>query len=132
MRNVLLDTCAFSALFSGDDRVLNSISRARCVYVSAIAAGELMAGFRGGSRCRENMEMFEDFLSEPAVKFLSVTFETCDYFALIKDKLARHGSPIPTNDIWLGAHCLENGAVLITYDRHFENIPGLRIWPEKN
>lgn len=128
MRKALLDTNAFAAFFRGDGGVLRAISRFRIIYVSAIAAGELMAGFRGGSRCRENMDTLEDFLSEPGVEFLPVTFETCDYFARIKDGLRRRGRPIPINDIWLGAQCLEKGAVMITYDRHFDNIPGLRLW----
>ncbi len=128
VRKVILDTNAFSALFRGDEKVLKSISRAQYVYVSAVAAGELMAGFRGGARYRENMEIFEEFLSEPEVEFLPVTLETCDYFALIKNDLTRNGTPIPINDVWLGAQCLENGAVLITYDRHFTHIPGLRLW----
>ncbi len=117
-----------AALFRGDEKVLEAISSAQCVYVSAIVAGELMAGFRGGSRHRENMKLLDNFLSEPTVEFLPTTFETCDYFALIKDILSRSGNPIPINDVWLGAQCLENGAVLITYERHFTHIPGLRIW----
>lgn len=38
------------------------------------------------------------------------------------------GIPIPLNDVWLGAHAIETGAVLITYDQHFNNIAGLRLW----
>ncbi len=74
------------------------------------------------------MEMLENFLSEPEVEFVPVALETCDYFALIKAGLARSGNPIPINDVWLGAQCLEKGAVLITYDSHFTHIPGLRLW----
>ncbi|MFA5205661.1 MAG: PIN domain-containing protein [Lentisphaeria bacterium] len=35
---------------------------------------------------------------------------------------------MPINDVWLAAHCLETGAVLVTSDRHFEAVAGLRLW----
>jgi len=35
---------------------------------------------------------------------------------------------IPVNDIWVAAQCLETGSVLVTYDRHFARIDGLRLW----
>ncbi len=35
---------------------------------------------------------------------------------------------IPLNDIWKAAHAIETGAKLITFDTHFFNINGLRMW----
>jgi predicted nucleic acid-binding protein len=34
--------------------------------------------------------------------------------------------PIPINDVWIAASCLEHGAALITRDAHFSEIDGLR------
>jgi predicted nucleic acid-binding protein len=56
-----------------------------------------------------------------------------DAYALIYRQLRRKGQPIPTNDIWIGASCLEHGAVLFSFDQHFEAIEGLRVvrsWSE--
>jgi tRNA(fMet)-specific endonuclease VapC len=36
----------------------------------------------------------------------------------------------PINDVWIAAHGLETGSILVTYDDHFAVIPGLRLWPE--
>ncbi|MCX6569073.1 MAG: PIN domain-containing protein [Candidatus Aminicenantes bacterium] len=52
------------------------------------------------------------------------------YFGLIKAALKRSGQPIPLNDVWIAAHALETGAVLVTYDTHFTAVPGLRTWDE--
>ncbi|MFH1760016.1 MAG: PIN domain-containing protein [bacterium] len=41
--------------------------------------------------------------------------------------LKEQGTPIPTNDIWIAATAFEMGARLITYDKHFNNVPGLVI-----
>ena len=128
MRSVLLDTNAFTALFRGDDVVWKAISTADNVFASVVAIGELESGFRGGSRYAENLEILERFLSKPTVDTLAVTRETGECFGRIKNTLRKKGTPIPINDIWLAAQCVENGAVLVTYDRHFSAIDGLRLW----
>jgi len=38
------------------------------------------------------------------------------------------GKKIPLNDVWIAAHAMQHGAILITYDKHFEHVQGLRIW----
>ena len=128
MRSVLLDTNAFTALFRGDVVVWKAISTADNVFASVVAIGELESGFRGGSRYAENLEILERFLSKPTVDTLAVTRETGECFGRIKNTLRKKGTPIPINDIWLAAQCVENGAVLVTYDRHFSAIDGLRLW----
>jgi len=44
--------------------------------------------------------------------------------------LRKSGKPIPINDVWIVAHGLETGSILVTYDDHFAMIPGLRLWPK--
>jgi predicted nucleic acid-binding protein len=34
--------------------------------------------------------------------------------------------PIPTNDLWIAASCVECGAVLFSLDAHFDQVAGLR------
>lgn len=128
MSLMLLDTNAFTALFRGDDAVLETISRADGVYASVVAIGELEAGFRGGARYARNIDILERFLAKPTVETLAVSRETSDCFGRIKDALRRKGTPVPTNDLWMAAQCMETGAVLVTYDRHFSVIDGLRLW----
>jgi predicted nucleic acid-binding protein len=53
--------------------------------------------------------------------------ETAERFALIKDALRRKGKPIPVNDIWIAARCMETGSVLLSGDEHFNSIGGLLI-----
>ena len=48
MNRVLLDTNAYSQYLRGDEAVLDAISSARQVYMSAFVMGELYAGFKGG------------------------------------------------------------------------------------
>ena len=130
MKAVVLDTSAFTALFRGDESILELLAKAECVYVSVIVIGELEAGFRGGSRYAENLALLERFLAKPTVEILAVGRDTGNCFGRIKSALKAKGTPIPINDVWLAAQCMETGAVLLTYDRHFAAIDGLRVWPE--
>jgi tRNA(fMet)-specific endonuclease VapC len=62
------------------------------------------------------------------VKILNATSETAEVFGLVKFNLMKSGKPLPINDVWIAAHALETGAVVVTYDAHFKSIPGLRLW----
>ena len=128
MKKVLLDTNAYSGLLRGDGQVLDVLAKAEIVYVSAVVLGELFAGFRGGSRYVENTQRLERFMERPQVALLSVGLETADVFGAVKHQLKQDGKPIPLNDVWIASHALETGAVLITYDQHFKNVAGLRLW----
>ena len=128
MSSILLDTNAITALFRGDETVLKAISRADSVYVSVVAIAELEAGFRGGARYIRNIEILERFLAKPTVKTLGVSRDTSECFGRIKGALRRKGTSVPINDLCLAAQCMETGAILVTYDRHFANIDGLRLW----
>ena len=38
-----------------------------------------------------------------------------------------HRTPLPENDIWIAAICLQHGLTLLTLDRHFDRIEGLAL-----
>jgi tRNA(fMet)-specific endonuclease VapC len=130
MRNVLLDTNAYIGYLRGDERLLPYLGQAEIVYMSVFVMGELYAGFRAGKREKENKQILERFLIKSTVSVLEASKDTAEIFGMVKDSLKRNGHPIPLNDVWIGAHALETGSVLLTYDRHFAFIPGLRLWDE--
>ncbi len=124
---LLLDTNAYVALMRGDERLSRRVRRSERVILSAVVAGELMFGFRNGSRYEKNMADLEAFLEDRHVEFLSVSLTTADRFGRIAAALRRKGTPLPTNDIWIAAHAIESGAELVSFDRHFEYVDGL-VW----
>ena len=130
MRTILLDTSAYVRFLAGDEKVLICLAQAGRVGMSIFVLGELLAGFRVGTRDKQNREILGRFLAKPSVAVLDATRETAEYFGLIKAALKRSGQPIPLNDVWIAAHALETGAVLVTYDTHFAAVPGLRTWDE--
>ena len=130
MKKILLDTNAFVNYLKGEKRVLEWLAKADCVYMSVFVLGELYTGFKAGSRERKNRQILERFLMKATVSVLEASQETAEVFALVKNTLRKQGSPLPINDVWIAAHALETGSVLLTYDRHFTFIPGLRLWDE--
>ena len=130
MRNILLDTNAYVRFLAGDEAVLAGLARAERVLMSVFVLGELYAGFRAGNKEQRNKQILDRFLGKPSVAVLEATRETAEIFGLVKDSLKKAGKPIPTNDVWIAAHALETGAVLVTYDSHFTAVPGLRVWDE--
>jgi len=122
---LLLDTNAYVDLMQGRREVADQVRRSERIYLSAVVAGELIFGFRNGTRYEINMHRLEEFLDNPYVEFLPVTMTTADRFGRIAAELRRKGKPIPTNDIWIAAHTMESGAELLSSDAHFEAIGGL-------
>jgi tRNA(fMet)-specific endonuclease VapC len=124
----LVDTNAYTALLRGNAQVLNALADAELVYVSTVVVGELLAGFRGGTRQGLNEDRLHAFLKKPSVRVIDVTLDTADCFGRIWHGLKTAGTPIPLNDVWIAAHSIETGSVLITFDDHFSRVPGLRLW----
>jgi tRNA(fMet)-specific endonuclease VapC len=130
MKKILLDTNAYIRFLRGDEKVMTYLAQAESVYMSVFVLGELFAGFKAGSKEKDNRRLLERFLLKPTVSVLEATIETADIFGLIIASLKKSGTPIPINDVWIAAHCLETGSVLVTFDEHFTAVPGLRLWEE--
>lgn len=124
---LLLDTNAYSALLRGSPAVARRVKKAHSIVFSSIVAGELIYGFRNGTRYEANREQLESFLANPYVTLLPVTLTTADRFGLIATNLRKNGTPIPVNDIWVAAHALETGADLLSFDTHFTQVAGLSL-----
>jgi tRNA(fMet)-specific endonuclease VapC len=122
---VLLDTNAYSALRRGHELVAEQVRNSEEVLVSSVVIGELLYGFRNGSRYEENTRALRSFLEDPNVRLLPVTWDTADLFGRISAGLRKKGRPLPTNDIWIAAHAMEAGADLLSSDPHFGHIDGL-------
>ncbi len=124
---VSIDTNAYTRLGFKHEPILNVVNEAREVYVSSVVLGELYAGFRIGSHTRRNFDELEKFLELPNIEIVEVDKDVADRYGILVKTLRQQGTPIPTNDIWIAATALESGSRLITYDNHFNVIPGLVI-----
>ena len=122
---VLLDSTAYSQLARGHPAVADIVRRSQEVVLSTVVVGELLYGYRYGSRTARNIRELDAFLANPYVTLVPVSRITADRYARIAAVLRAKGRPIPTNDIWIAAHAMETGTDLVSSDGHFEYIDGL-------
>ena len=126
MKSLVLDSNALIALFDGDEEAREIISSAEKILVPAVVLGEVQLGINNTKRGRTTQKALEKFLDQPFVEVLNVGSETASCFVTVMKYLMEHGTPIPTDDVWIAAGALETGSVLLTRDGHFANIPMIR------
>ena len=122
MSRYCLDTSAYSRFQRGDGRVVEILDRAEWIGVPVMTLGELRAGFLLGDRRDRNEEELQAFLANPVVDTLAADEEVSRHYAEIVFDLRRAGTPLPTNDIWIAATTARVGALVLTFDGHFEKI----------
>jgi tRNA(fMet)-specific endonuclease VapC len=125
MKRLLIDTNIYSLAFRGDPAVAEILQKAEVISLSAISIGELLSGFKGGSREEKNREELNMFLDSPRVELYPVDEDTAEFYAEILNNLKESGHPIPTNDIWIAACAFQHGLKLFSADEHFDAVQGL-------
>ena len=128
MSRYCLDTSAYSHLKRGEDRVVELVDGAGWIGVPCVVLGELHAGFRSGTRRKQNEGELSEFLAQPLVDELPVDGEVARIFGDMVSELRRRGSPLPSNDIWIAATCARAGATLVTFDSHFRSFPQVGVY----
>jgi len=123
MRQILLDTCAYSAMRCAHPLVAQHVRSADEIGITPVVIAELLFGFNGGTRERENRAQLRAFLRTPRVHLLGLDGETAERYALIARYLRERGTPLPTHDIWIAASAMQHGLLLVTTDMHFVHIP---------
>lgn len=127
MTSIMLDTSAYSALAEGHPGVAHAVRESEAVCLSAVALGEVLAGFRGGERQRRNEEILRRFLASPHVSVTPIDAETAERYANISTSLKAAGTPIPANDVWIAAEAMKLGVKLLTLDAHFRKVPQILV-----
>ncbi|MFW5695587.1 MAG: type II toxin-antitoxin system VapC family toxin [Alkalispirochaeta sp.] len=123
---VVLDTNAYSDFKRGSESVVEALETAEEIVVPTTVLGELYAGFRLGSRQKENVTELHEFLDRPGVRVGPIDQGVARRYGDVVAALGQLGTPIPTNDIWIAAVSIEHNGELLTRDEHFSKVPILR------
>jgi tRNA(fMet)-specific endonuclease VapC len=125
---IALDTNAYSAIQLGNVPELKMLlDRAELIVLPFIVDAELRAGFQKGHRQADNYNKLQRFQNLDRVLLQWPNEQTNELYAHIWSELAKNGKPIPTNDVWIAAICLQHQLPLITNDTHFKNVPLLQL-----
>lgn len=128
MTQIFFDTNALSLYLKQDLNILSEVEKADIIYISVITVGELNYGFLKGSLFEQNNLLLNRFLDNPLVRLMGIGKNTAIIYGGIYSYLGKKGIPIPTNDVWVASCVIETDSTLITYDKHFLNIPNLKLW----
>ena len=124
---VALDTNAYSALqLGGAVQLKAAADGAELLVIPFVVDAELRAGFKKGSKEKENYDKLKKFQALDRAVVLWPDEETNELYAKVWTELSAKGKPIPTNDVWIAAICLHYHLTLATSDKHFDHVPLLR------
>ena len=125
MNGNILDTNVIIRLLNGSEAVRAVVDDLDRIYIPAIVIGELLFGAEKSQKREINRKNYLDFCAPYPV--LDVTQRVAAEYGRIKCALQSHGKIIPENDMWLAATAISNDMVIITQDKHFEQIEGLTL-----
>jgi predicted nucleic acid-binding protein len=121
---MLLDTNAISALAAGDESLIKAIERAPRLCVTIISLGEYVYGLAQSKHQSELAEWLEAFLQRAELIYIGK--ETLPHYAEVRRQLKKDGTPIPANDCWIAAVAKEHRLDIVSRDKHFDFVKGLR------
>lgn len=119
---VALDTSAAIAILAGQGGTLLA-RQVEYFLLPAPVVGELRYGALNSRRVAENLAEVERLVSR--CQILDVTAATAAVYADLRLSLKKLGRPIPENDLWIAALCVEHRVPLAAIDEHFDAISDL-------
>ena len=129
----LLDTTAVSDAVAGHPVLRARVAKAAAaaadrVVVCSITRGEVLFGVEvlpAGKRQNELRAKVNGVLNSMPCE--PVAPAAADHYARVKRARQAKGLSMDENDLWIAATALALGAVLVTRDKDFHNVPGLTV-----
>lgn len=123
--SVALDTSVAVRFLNGDKAVVAHVLALPTVILPTVVIGELLFGAENSSRSLKNLPRYLEFIK--ICETVSLDRETAAVYARTRLSLKRKGRPIPMNDVWIAAQCLEHSWLLVTDDSDFGYVDGLML-----
>jgi predicted nucleic acid-binding protein len=108
---------------------LNALPAGSSIYMPVVAQAELLVGVEtipNGKRKSRLRELYEESVAT-AADTIPIDSRVAERFAAISAQLRADGTPISTNDIWIGAIALVANMTVASTDAHMGYIRGLRV-----
>jgi tRNA(fMet)-specific endonuclease VapC len=123
---VLIDTSALVASERGTLKLEALIKPDEQYAISVVSAAELLHGVHRatGRRAQARSAFVEGLLASFAT--LPVDLPVARAYARASSALAKAGTMLDANDLWIGATAIAHGLQVLALDGDFERIPGLR------
>ena len=125
----VIDTSVMIPFLNGSPEAVNKVSQASKmngqIVITIITAYEMLKGASLSSKPEQNLKKVKDVLS--SVQVLDLTPAACEEASQIFCDLKKAGTLIGEFDILIAAIAKINGEALLTQDKHFKFISGLKL-----
>lgn len=121
------NTCIY-VLKNRSNRLRHKFKVTRSLCISAITYSELCYGIENGQAAlrRRRWEQLHDFTRMLLIESLGEAVG--QHYGRLRALLRRQGRPIGNNDLFIAAHALSLGSVLVTNnEREFSLVPDLTL-----
>ena len=127
IKSVIIDTNAYAEFKKGNPDAIEIIRKSGNIIFSPVVIGELIAGFKIGTRENKNKKELNQFIDSKRVICIYIDNSTSEEYGNILKELRLKGKPIPTNDIWIAATAKQYDLPIFSYDKHFKLIDGIKL-----
>jgi tRNA(fMet)-specific endonuclease VapC len=121
----LLDTNIIIEIFDGNKVIADKLSKLPGFFISVVVLGELYIGVNRVTNKAKHLKKLNNFLELCTV--LNSDRVTAKNYGEIVANLYKKGKPLPINDVWIAAAAMQHNLILVTRDKHFNEIQGLKI-----
>lgn len=123
--SILADTSAWIEFFKPQSSIgkkLESLIMKNSVWVCGVVLFELVQGVRS----EEEKDLILNAISE--LKYVEMTKRLWQKAGELSASLKKKGLNLPLSDIFIAALAIEHKLSIFTLDKHFEQIPGVKIY----
>ncbi len=125
----LLDTNAVSDLMRDHQQLKTRVANhSGLITTSVVVWGEIRYGLERlpAGKKRTDLEARAQPI-QGALPGEPVTLQVGEEYGRLKASLDRMGANLQDNDVWIAATARTQGAILVTRDQSFKQIPGLQV-----
>jgi len=123
-QKIIVDTSIWIEYFNNNN-IVNFIEERimeDCLFMKGPIVTELLQGLK----TEKEYEKLKNSID--AIPYLEITLENWKKAGNISNKLRRKGIKIPLTDIIISAVAISNDAKVYSLDKHFEKIPGVKLF----
>ena len=124
---IIVDTSIWIEYFNRKTNIVNFIEERimeDCLFMTGPIVSELLQGVK----TEQEYEKLKNSID--AIPYLETTLEDWKEAGNISNKLRKKGITIPLTDIIISAVAISNNAKVYSLDKHFKEIPGVKLYKE--
>ena len=125
---IIADTSIWIEYFKGNVKMADFLEEHLLnnkIHIDGIIIAELLQGIKS----KKESEAVR--ASIDAIPYVEITYEDWVLAGDLSNELRKKGRTVPLTDIATAAAAIHHNMFVATLDRHFETIPGVKLWKLK-